>query len=71
MMNLLTKRLQKVSIDHVNGMPTVLRCHPSRSDIVSIGFDNGKIFFLKLSSSDTFVFEVHQDCKQLGDGLPG
>mmetsp|Transcript_39467 Transcript_39467/g.51662 ORF Transcript_39467/g.51662 Transcript_39467/m.51662 type:complete len:199 (-) Transcript_39467:2979-3575(-) len=59
-MNLQTKRLQDVRIDQLNSKPTVLRCNPSRTDIVALGLENGRIFFLKLSTSDTFVFDAHQ-----------
>ena len=41
--------------------PTILRCNPSRTDIVVLGLDNGKLFFLKLSTQETFVFDAHQD----------
>ena len=48
-MNLETKRLQSVQIG-ANARPVVLKCHQSRSDIISIGLENGKVFFLKLSN---------------------
>ena len=61
-MDLETRRLQSVEISHLGAKPTVLRFHPTRTDIVTIGFENGQIFFLKLKSSETFVFNSHKDC---------
>ena len=67
-MNLETKRLQGVKIDHLEAQPTVIRCSPARSDIVALGFANGQVFFLKLSTQETFIFDAHQDSALLKPG---
>ena len=59
-MNLETKRLQSVQIG-ANARPVVLKCHQSRSDIISIGLENGKVFFLKLSNQETYILNAHED----------
>ena len=71
-MNLQNKRLQDVGIAQLRAKPTVLRCNPSRTDIVALGLDNGRIFFLKLSTSESFVFDAHQHSANLGndDAVP-
>ena len=59
-MNLETKRLQSVQIG-ANADPVVLKCHQSRPDILSLGLKNGKVFFLKLSNSETYIMNAHED----------
>ena len=64
-MNLETRKLQSVSIEHIFSKPKILRCNPTRTDTISLGFENGQIFFLRLSNSETFVFNTHQDSANL------
>jgi len=64
-MNLETKRLQAVQVEHLQSKPTVIKCNPSRADIVALGFENGQIFFLKLSNQQTFIFDAHPDSHKL------
>ena len=58
-MNLETKVVQEVSIEHLQARPVVLRCHPSRADYISLGLENGKVFLLKLSNQETYILDVH------------
>ena len=63
-MNLETKRMQRVQIPANNARPTVLRCHPTRSDIVSLGLESGQVLFLKLGNQETYIMNVHEDCDE-------
>ena len=63
-MNLATKSLQSVEISHLNARPCVLKVHPSRADIISIGLMDGRIFFLKATTQESFVFNAHEDLSE-------
>ena len=38
----------------------MLRCHPTRPEIVSISFENGKIFFFNINQQDSYIFSAHE-----------
>ncbi len=52
-------------INHIQSKVTVLRCNPTRTDIVFLGFENGQIFFLRLSNKETYLFNAHPDSAKL------
>ena len=64
-MNLETKRLQRVQIPQSNARPVVIRCHPTRSDIISLGLESGQVLFLKLGNQETYILNAHEDCAQV------
>ena len=43
-----------------------MRCNPTRTDIVALGLDNGRIFFLKLSTQEQYLFDAHQHSATMG-----
>lgn len=49
-----------VEISHTNAKPTVMRTHPTRPDFVALGLENGQVFFLKMSSKETYVLNAHE-----------
>ena len=61
-MNLETKKLQSVQIPELNARPLLIRCHPARSDIVSLGLESGHVCFLKLGNFETYILPAHEDC---------
>lgn len=70
-MNLETKRLQRVQIPQVNAQPVLIRCHPSRKDIVALGLESGHVLFLKLGNQETFLLAAHEDCDKSQINEPG
>ena len=53
------KKVESIDINtSTASKPTVIRCHPKRPDIIAAGLENGKIYFLNLRSTETFVFDA-------------
>ena len=57
--------MQSVQTSHLQARALVLKCHPSRSDIVSLGLDNGQVFFMKLGNQETYVLNAHEESDQM------
>jgi WD40 repeat protein len=53
------KKVESVDVNtSTNSKPTVVRCHPKRPDIVAVGLENGRVYFLNMRTHETFVFDA-------------
>lgn len=60
-MNLETKRLQRVQTPQINARPILIRCHPTRADIITLGYESGHVLFLRLGNQETHILSAHED----------
>lgn len=48
--------------------PTILKCHPTRPDILAVGFESGEVIFVNCQNMNTFSVPVSESARKFNKG---